>query len=248
MKYTFGKIIIILNLILTVLLIIGLLGITKVKIQSQIYFGFAIWMLFSYTVLFINLIKLSHDQPKQTVRIIYKEPESKEQKEPKNKEKEDKQKKINNYVNIVTSNLNNISDIEQFSDQLFKNLAKAFDIVTGMLFLWDEKDKKLKTKGLYAFYQEETYKEYKLGEGITGQVAKDKKILYIDNVPKGYIVVLSGLGKGTPRYLTFLPVVYNDKTISVIEFANFSALPEPTIEILQAIGNALAPIMKKFVE
>ena len=138
--------------------------------------------------------------------------------------------------------------LDDFGDQLFKNLSETFNIVIGMLFLWDKTKQVYYTADTFAFYREDTYKEYKIGEGLIGQVAKDKKILYIDNVPEGYIKINSGLGKGSPKYLILLPVIADNYTVAVIEFACFSPLPEPAEKILETLSKKLSELTLTFEE
>ena len=201
---------------------------------------------FVIATVFIRIILfLESRKPKTEVKIVYKTIDPEKEKE--NKKQQEK-KRLKQIIQNALQQLDNKKDIVEFSDQLFENLNKSLKIVQGMLFVWDAQKQVYKTTNLYAYYSEDTYREYKLGEGITGQVAKNKKLLYINNVPEGYITVLSGLGKGTPRYLTFLPIVEGEHTIAIIEFATFEALPEPTEEILNNISQKLLPYFKKYIK
>lgn len=62
---------------------------------------------------------------------------------------------------------------------------------------------------------------YRFGEGIAGQAAKDGKPLNIKAVPEGYLSVVSGLGKATPKHLLVLPVKNDEEVVGVIEIASF---------------------------
>ncbi len=197
------------------------------------------------TIFLRIIIFLENRKPKTEVKIVYKTIDKKQQKDTK------KQKEIEIIENIKKGILKgldeNKTDITAFSDKLFENMSRELHIVQGMLFLWDPEKQVYKTVNTYAYYAEDTYREYKLGEGITGQVAKNRKFLYIKNVPEGYITVLSGLGEGSPNYLTFLPIISENQTIAVIEFASFEPLPEPHKELLEAISQVITPYFEKFL-
>ncbi len=200
----------------------------------------AIWGYYSFE-------KLEKQKPKEVVKVIYKTIEKTREEKP----KEDTQKKEKEIIDkVVKSCIKDLdkytNDLKSFGDQLFKNLSNALSIVTGMLFLWNKNQEVYYTVDTYAFYREDSYREYKLGEGLIGQVAKDKKTLYIDNVPEGYIQTLSGLGKGTPKYLVVLPIVKNNFTIAVIEFASFSPIPEPAEKILDTLSKKLSELNLSF--
>ncbi len=247
------------NIILKILLIIlGIVSAVAMLFTAQLvyfayvqdyYFGLEILGLIISILGYITLNKLEKQKPKEVVKVIYKTIDRPQE----TKAKEDTQKKeketINQIIKSCIKDLDKFTDsLEDFGDQLFKNLSKTLNIVTGMLFLWDKSKEKYYTADTYAFYREDTYKEYQMGEGLIGQVAKDRKTLYIDNVPEGYIQTLSGLGKGTPRYLIILPIVKNGFTIAVLEFATFNPIPEPAEKILETLSKKLSDLNLGFEE
>ncbi len=247
MKFRLAKIFLFLTLILSIVVILIVLKVLQFSRPWHVVLLYTFVTIFASILSYIALLIAGNQKPREVVKVVYKTVEKAPEK------KDDKIVKqeqiVKNYVKQIVKDLDKFTDsLEDYSDQLFHNLAEAFNIVTGMLFLWDKTKQVYYTAGTYAFYSEDTYREYKLGEGITGQVAKDKRILYIDNVPEGYIVVVSGLGKGTPRYLTVLPVVKNNFTVAVIEFATFDDLPEPKMKILEAVAKELANTLPDFVE
>ena len=64
---------------------------------------------------------------------------------------------------------------------------------------------------------------YRLGEGLAGQVAKQGECVIIDEVPEGYLEILSGLGKASPNYLMILPVKHEEQIVGVVEIASFQS-------------------------
>ena len=48
---------------------------------------------------------------------------------------------------------------------------------------------------------ESTVIKYEFGEGLIGQSAASGNTLYVDDVPEGYIKIVSGLGSASPKYL-----------------------------------------------
>jgi hypothetical protein len=61
-------------------------------------------------------------------------------------------------------------------------------------------------------------------------VAKDKKILFIDEVPEGYIKIVSGLGSSSPRYMGVIPIIHNDETIALLEISTFE---KPEVDLVE---------------
>ncbi len=63
---------------------------------------------------------------------------------------------------------------------------------------------------------------YRFGEGLVGQVAKQGNGVIIDEVPDGYIKILSGLGRATPTYLMIHPLRCDESVVGVVEIASFT--------------------------
>lgn len=95
----------------------------------------------------------------------------------------------------------------------------------------------------FALSNEEASKQtYQLGEGLVGRVAKEGNSLYIDSLPKGYIIVFSGLGSASPNYLALVPLKVNEEVKGVLELALFKPLTHATLLQLETIGNRWAAV------
>jgi methyl-accepting chemotaxis protein len=73
---------------------------------------------------------------------------------------------------------------------------------------------------------ESTIISYEFGEGLIGQAAAGGRSLYVDDVPEGYIKIVSGLGSASPKYLLIVPVKNEANVIGVIEIASFTPISE----------------------
>ena len=73
---------------------------------------------------------------------------------------------------------------------------------------------------------ESTVLSFEYGEGLVGQVAASGQTIVVDEVPEGYITILSGLGSASPRFLLLVPVKDQDRTVGVMEIASFTAISE----------------------
>lgn len=62
---------------------------------------------------------------------------------------------------------------------------------------------------------------YDFGEGLIGQSAAEGRTLFVDDIPEGYIKIISGLGTASPRYLLIAPVKKDTEVRGVIEIASF---------------------------
>jgi HAMP domain-containing protein/signal transduction histidine kinase/DNA-binding response OmpR family regulator len=80
----------------------------------------------------------------------------------------------------------------------------------------------------------------RLGEGLVGQCAVEKRRILLTNVPADFVQINSSLGQATHVSVIVLPVLFEDETKAVIELAsvqNFSTGSLAFLELLtQSIG------------
>jgi signal transduction histidine kinase/HAMP domain-containing protein/ActR/RegA family two-component response regulator len=63
---------------------------------------------------------------------------------------------------------------------------------------------------------------FRLGEGLVGQCAKEKKRILLTDVPSDYVRINSGLGSSPPLNIIVLPVLFEGSVRAVVELASFS--------------------------
>ena len=139
-------------------------------------------------------------------------------------EEETKKTEIETEENLklksIFDELNKVKDINAFTEKFLINIANKYEIVQGLFYLKDTKGEFV-IHAKYAYFSEEDPKNFKIGEGLSGQVAKNKKAMNLSDIPENYIKIVSGSGEGTPKHLLILPVIQKDNTIGIIELASF---------------------------
>ena len=138
--------------------------------------------------------------------------------------------------------------IEDYAERILRNIAKHFEIVQGMFFLKDTKTNQFEAISTFAYTADNKPSSFKIGEGISGQVAKNKTMMHLSSVPEGYLQIQSGLGKSTPTNLLILPLLLNKETIGIIELASFHEFDKETLwtfrNLAKIIGNAMVTKVK----
>ena len=81
---------------------------------------------------------------------------------------------------------------------------------------------------------------YEFGEGLIGQAAVSGRSLYVDDVPEGYVKIVSGLGSASPKYLLIVPLKYEGQVLGVMEIASFTALNEDQRKFADEAGQLIA--------
>jgi HAMP domain-containing protein len=69
---------------------------------------------------------------------------------------------------------------------------------------------------------------FRLGQGLIGQCAKEKKRILLTQVPDDYVRISSGLGDATPLNIIVLPILFEGAVRAVVELASFSAFSRST--------------------
>lgn len=87
---------------------------------------------------------------------------------------------------------------------------------------------------------------FRLGEGLVGQCAQEKKRILLTEVPGDYVRISSGLGASPPLNIIVLPVLFEGSVRAVVELASFtpfSATHQAFLDQLPAsIGLVLSTI------
>ena len=138
--------------------------------------------------------------------------------------------------------LQEADDVKIASGTILETIAKEIEICQGVLYVADEKEgiKYLWGAAAYAYHKlESEIDQPQFGVGLVGQTAQEKKSLYINELPNGYIDVVSGLGKAQPGYLALIPLMYSGEVLGVIELASFSEFKEKDKELFEGIKDAL---------
>jgi len=78
-----------------------------------------------------------------------------------------------------------------------------------------------------------------VGSGLTGQSARDNKVL-ITPVPAQYLAVSSALGHARPAHLLIAPMAAGSRVNSVIEFGFFREVHPSDVELLRRISETVA--------
>lgn len=129
--------------------------------------------------------------------------------------------------------------VDSYIEKQLINISKQVDIAQAVFYLKNDMNE-YEPKSTYAYYSEEKPKNIKEGDGIIGQAIKDKKMLSIDDIPDGYITILSGLGKGNPKSLLIIPAVIDNKVIAVAEFASLNLFTDENKNYINESVNEIA--------
>ncbi len=179
------------------------------------------------------------------MEIIYIEKKEEEKSIDDNEKVEDTENKhfdISSVKGVVTSKTK--SEEKILTDGLTE-VCKSLEAGIGAFYMVkkDGNKKVLQMNSTYAMSLGESQRPtFEFGEGLVGQVAAENRPLVIDDVPEGYIKIVSGLGGSSPSHLLITPVKYGKDLCGVVEIASFTTLDEGHIK---AVDNAFKVITER---
>jgi HAMP domain-containing protein/signal transduction histidine kinase/CheY-like chemotaxis protein len=147
-----------------------------------------------------------------------------------------------------TQMLQGQKDLNTVTRRILSELAQVVDAQKGMFYILEQgealDEPKLKLFAAYAYGEEvKSAREFKMGEGLVGQCAVEKKRILLSNVPKTYIKISSGLGKAAPANLIVLPVLFEKEIKAVIELASFDNFSETHLDFLSQLTESIGIVL-----
>src|SRR5437762_1640009 len=156
---------------------------------------------------------------------------------------------LKDNINQMIDNLRETTQKNQEQDWLKTNLAKFSSMMQGQknldtvsrlimseltplvsahhgaFFMTDQDGGApvLKLAATYAYKERKTLSNrFRLGEGLVGQCALERKSILLTKVPSDYVQINSGLGEAPPLNIIVLPVIFEGEVKAVIELASFN--------------------------
>ncbi|MFW5644762.1 MAG: GAF domain-containing protein [Bacteroidota bacterium] len=134
-------------------------------------------------------------------------------------------------------------DPKEYCQLLLSRMARELEIIQGAYYQYDERANPSVLRFLSGYACNADYTRnmtFEIGEGLPGQVIKDKKTRKLENVPEGYIIVKTGLGEASPTSLMLIPVLRGNRIIGLLELASFHNFSEDDIRFAERIAGHLA--------
>ncbi len=83
----------------------------------------------------------------------------------------------------------------------------------------------------------------KLGEGLVGQCALEKRRMLINDLPENTVPIRSGLFEAVPRNVIVLPVLFEDRVKAVIELASLNFFTASHLAFLEQLTSSIGIVL-----
>ncbi len=145
-----------------------------------------------------------------------------------------------NLADIVTT-YQGVSSITKLAQTFLSEVADRTDTSYGAFYVRETVDNKVSFVKQASFAGEDASigrENFKLGEGLIGQAAADKRMYTYKGLPKDYRMIGTGLGETPPKQIVILPVIFEDEAIAVIELATMKEYDEQQLELVKQIADS----------
>jgi len=117
-------------------------------------------------------------------------------------------------------------DLASVARQILSELAPLVHVQQGAFYIAEQDPGDEIRMNLLSSYAagSDLGQSFRLGEGLIGQCALEKRKLVLTDVPADHFRVRSGLGSSAPRSVTILPVLFEGEVNAAIELASFGQL------------------------
>jgi len=159
----------------------------------------------------------------------------------KSSRKQDEQAWIKQGVTELNDRLRGEKELPVLTHDVIHFLSAYLDVQVGAIYLASSAEGELRFAHGYAWSKEwKTDREIPFGEGLVGQVARDKKPLLLKAVPDNYIQIQSGTGAVKPRQLLIIPLLFDNELKGIIEVATLQGFGDLEMQFIEQVVEHIA--------
>jgi CheY-like chemotaxis protein/HAMP domain-containing protein len=143
-----------------------------------------------------------------------------------------------NFTNMLQGQ----RDLSTVGRMLLSELAPLVDAQHGVIYQMLEGELVL----LSAYADEDTEdqrRHLRVGAGLIGQCAAEKKRILIKKIPRDAVSIISGLFKAVPQNVIVLPVLFEDRVKAVIELASLGEFTASHLAFLEQLTSNIGIVL-----
>lgn len=150
----------------------------------------------------------------------------------------EKQNWVQKSVAEISTMYQGMTDLTELTHAFITKLTPMLGGVYGVVYLRRNQGSEVryvKEAGYAIAGEEVSAASFRLGEGLIGQAAMDKRIFLIDQLPEEHFKVTSGLGHSSPRNLLVAPILVDGRVEAVVEFAAYQPFKSQHLTLLDLL-------------
>jgi HAMP domain-containing protein/signal transduction histidine kinase/ActR/RegA family two-component response regulator len=139
-------------------------------------------------------------------------------------------------------------DLRELSRLVMSEVTPVVSAQYGAFFMAEGEGDELSLRlvASYAYEpgkRQRAFNRFRLGEGLVGQTAVEKKPIMVTDPPQDYVRISSGLGEGRPEAILALPVVFEGLVLGVIELASFRPFSDVSVMFLEQLVETIGVVL-----
>jgi CheY-like chemotaxis protein/signal transduction histidine kinase/HAMP domain-containing protein len=136
-------------------------------------------------------------------------------------------------------------DLTSVGRMLLSELAPLVDAQQGVIYQMETEESAgmVLLSAFAADGQDGHLRRLKVGEGLVGQCASEKRRMLISDLPPNTISIRSGLFEAVPRNVIVLPVLFEDRVKAVIELASLSNFTASHLAFLEQLTASIGIVL-----
>ena len=145
-----------------------------------------------------------------------------------------------------TRNMQGQRELATVGQMLLSELAVLVNAQHGVIYQMEgiAHDARLRLLAGYAMHgTQELGHEFRLGEGLVGQCAFEKRRILLNEVPEDYVRIGSALGHAIPQCVIVLPVLFEGQVKAVIELASLAQFTQTHLTFLTQLTESLGIVL-----
>ena len=125
--------------------------------------------------------------------------------------------------------------VTELAQLVVSQLCSALDAHVGAQYVADHGNGTLRLAGSFAA-GDDLRREWKVGEGLVGQAALEKRAILVEDSSDGVPRIRFGLGDAMPRHVAVVPVLHENEVRGVLELATLGRFSEQHIQLLERVA------------
>ena len=137
-------------------------------------------------------------------------------------------------------------DLAAVTRLILSELAPLVSAHHGVFYMMDaaEEESSLRLVARYGYRSSRKLPTSFLpGEGLVGQCALEKRMIWLTNVPRDYIEISSGLGAAPPTNIVVLPILFEQQVKAVLEIASLDRFTETHLSFLSQLTESIGVVL-----
>lgn len=135
--------------------------------------------------------------------------------------------------------------IAELADGALSFIAAFLGSGVGIMYQYDDETGMLQPISCYAVSKSDRLtRGFRLGEGLAGQAALERKMIQLDSIPPDYLPIASALGTSDALRVVIVPIMHNDILTGVLELGSFKQFDDDDIDFLMQSLEGVAIAIK----